>query len=346
MKNLFTVLLILLLCRTVTSQERFEFQEYHMAVPVKMIIYAGDGESAQKASGAAFKRFEQLNKIMSDYDYESEVMRLCRENWSMEKHTQVSEDLYRVLLKSKEFCTQSNGAFDITVSPIVKLWRRAKRLRAMPEKELLEKAKALVGDSFWEIDTETKTVRILKEGIRFDLGGIAKGDAIDQAVLTLQEHGIQAGLVDAGGDLRVFGTPPHHNRTCEKSNRYGNRNGWIIDIPSHEGITGKIVANDLAAASSGDSEQHLIFDGKRYSHIIDPRTGMPMTDCGTVTVTAPDAVTADALASILSVLSPEEGLALLEKYPGTGAVITREQNGRQKTWVSPHWNDYFQTTEQ
>jgi len=329
----FFLLACCLTCRDLSAQQRFEYQEYRMAVPVRIIVDAENQKQADEAAQAAYSRFQQLDQIMSDYDPESELMRMCREAGATGQPVRVSDDLWRVLVKAKEISGVSNGAFDITVSPVVKLWRRARRLQRLPETELLEEAQSLVGDHYWELDAETQSVRILKDGVRMDLGGIAKGDAIDQAIEILKEHGIRAGLVDAGGDLRVYGTPsePKWNSKGEPVQ------AWIIDITKHGQTAARIFATDLAVASSGDLEQHLVIDGVQYSHIIDPRTGTALTDHGAVTVTAPDAITADALASALSVLSSEEGLLLLEKYPGSAAIITRMSQGTMKTWASPLW---------
>ena len=312
-----------------------------MSISVRIVVCAESESKAQLAAESAFRRVHELDAIMTDYDSDSELMQLCRQGGKTSEPVVVSNDLYRVLQKSKQFSTDSQGAFDITVGPIVRLWRRARRLHEFPEKRLLDDALVLVGNDLWEIDAETQSVTIKKDKVSFDLGAIAKGYIIDQAIAVLKRHGIAAALVDAGGDIRVYGIPGDNNA-----------NGWLIGVSAHDKEVGRVVSDGIAMASSGDLSRYVMLDGVRYSHIVDPKTGTGLTTQTAVTVFAPDATTADALATALSVLPPEEGLKLLTKYEGTAAMICRQspQNthvtqNKAEVWYSEKWGPLVTAVE-
>jgi len=275
------------------ASERFEFEETHMGVPVRIIMYAPSSEVADKAAQEAFAAFHTLNGIMSDYDSESELMLLCANDGS----DQVSDDLFAVLQAAKHYSTISEGAFDITVGPMTRLWRRSQRQHELPSEELVQRAKELVGNHLWELDEgndeKTRSVRLLKPGMKLDLGAIAKGYAIDQAFEIIRMHGITSMLVDAGGDIRVGSPPP-------------SAEGWKI-AKSNETVFMK----EAAMATSGGRFQYVEIDNVRYSHIVDSTTGLGMTSLSTVHVTAPTAMQADALATAISILGEEKGKTLI-----------------------------------
>jgi thiamine biosynthesis lipoprotein len=310
---------------TLSATERFEFEETHMGVPVRIILYAESAENAQTAAKNAFECFRVLNKIMSDYDSESELSKLCvafdsfngHSNDHGQKAVPVSRDLFAVLKSAKHFSNISDGAFDITVSPFVRLWRRSRRQKELPKQRYLDQARELVGNHLWTLDESTQSVQILKSGVRFDLGGIAKGYAIDRAFETIQKYGIETMLIDAGGDLRVGKAPP---------------DGWKINLNGEE----TIIVDNIAVATSGDQFQFVKINGVKYSHIIDPQTGLGLTTPCTVHVTAPTATDADALASATTVLKPEQGIALIETLKNSSVKIIFHQDNRifqSKNWT-------------
>jgi thiamine biosynthesis lipoprotein len=235
--------------------------------------------------------------------------------------------LWQVLARARDISERSGGAFDVTVGPIVRLWRRARRQHEFPSADRLEEARQLVGYQMVRMDPKHRSVELLKPGMRLDLGGIAKGYAIDQALLELRKHGIPRALVDAGGDAGVGNPPP-------------DRPGWRIGIARLEPETAPnrfLCLSNCGVATSGDTFQFVELGGRRYSHIVDPRTGIGLTDHSNVTVVAPDATTADALASAISVLGPEKGMQLVEQMPGTAALILRAPEGRLETYESCRW---------
>ncbi|MDO4587230.1 MAG: FAD:protein FMN transferase [Planctomycetia bacterium] len=298
---------------------RFEFLESKMGVPVRIVLFAENEALAQQGADAVYRRFDELNAIMSDYDPESEIVQLCRKSDSENRAIFVSPELQTVLTASRAFNELSEGAFDITVSPVVKLWRRSRMFKTLPPSANLERAKELVGNNNWTISDNQ--VRILKKGVRFDLGGIAKGFALDEALKVLEDLGINSVLVDAGGDVRVGNSPP-------------DKEGWTIGIASLDDDAKPafyISLKNAAVATSGDTFQFFEIDSVRYSHIIDPRSGEPLTGHSVISVIAPNAITADALASAMNVLEPEKSLSLAEKLDQVEVLIFRLKNNELST---------------
>lgn len=305
---------------------RFEFLRTEMAAQVKIVFYCIDAATANGAAEAAFARIRQLNAVLSDYDSQSELRRLC-DTSTEGKAIPVSEDLWRVLARAQEFSQRSGGAFDVTVGPVVRLWRRARRREEFPPADRLEEARQLVGYELVRLDPERRTVELLKPGMRLDLGGIGMGYAIDEALVELRKHGITRALIDGSGDIGVGDPPP-------------DKSAWRIGIApleQEESLNRLLCLSNAAVSTSGDKYQFVELGGRRYSHIIDPRTGLGLTDHSSVTVIAADTTTADALASAVSVLGPEKGLQLIDQTPGAAALIVRAPEGRLETYESCRW---------
>lgn len=279
---------------------RFEFAEEHMGTKFRLVFYAADEASARKASQAAFHRAAVLNGIMSDYLPDSELMRLCQQAGG--PAIPASADLFAVLARAGEIAHMTDGAFDVTVSPVVRLWRRSRRTRALPDAEQLAVAKALVDYRLVTLDPDLRTVRLAKPGMKLDLGGIGKGYAADAIQLVLKQHGVTRALVAAGGDIAVSAPPP-------------GKEGWTIGVISAPGEAREgpsLLLHDAGVSTSGDIEQYAEIGGKRYSHIVDPRTGMALTESWQVTVIAPNATTSDAMTKVLCILGPERGMKSIE----------------------------------
>ncbi len=309
--------------------ERFESTQPQMGVPFKIIIYASDEATATAATRAAFERIAALNDILSDYDPHSELRRLSQTAQGSEG-ARVSKDLWRVLARSQSLARQTDGAFDVTVGPYVRLWRRARRQKEMPSPDRLADARARVGYRLVELDEATQHVRLLKPNVRLDLGGIAMGYAVDEALATLRGRGITHALIDASGDVGVGCSPP-------------DAAGWTIGVVplSADGTPSRrIRLKDAAVTTSGDAFQHVVIDGRRYSHIVDPRTGLGLTDRSGVTVIARDCTTADSLATAVSVLGPKAGLKLVEATPGAAAFIVRATDEGVETFESSRFGEY------
>ena len=291
------------------AQVRHEFSELHMGLEVRIVLYAPDETRARAAARAAFDRIAALEDIMSDYRAKSEIRRLERREGEW---VPVSEDLFRVLGLAIEIASASDGAFDPTVGPLVALWREARRLRRLPSDAQLDSARGRVGWRRVSLDTARQRVRITGEGTRLDLGGIAKGYIVQQAVLALRELGVTSALVEAGGDIVVGDAPPGHA-------------GWHIETPTGDSTVraGAAALTKTAISTSGPGAQFVEIGGKRYSHVVDPRTGFGLTNGAQATVIAFDGALADALSTALTVLGREEAVHLLARYPGVTASVKR-----------------------
>lgn len=307
---------------------RFQYSGVEMAEPVKIVLYAPDEAAAEKAAQAALDRIHQLNGVMSDYDAESELRRLC-ETAGSGRAVPVSEDLFRVLAAAETWSRKSEGAFDATVGPVIRLWRRARRQREMPKPEALEEARRAVGYQHVKLDPGRRTVELVKPGMRLDLGGIAAGYAVDEALRVVRKHGIERALIDLGGDIRLGKAPP-------------DRPGWRIGVAPLEPDAPPsryLRLSDCAIATSGDAWQFVVLGGKRYSHIVDPRTGLALTGRSSVTVVAPDGMTCDALGTAVSVLGPDKGMKLIEDTPGAAALILHAPKDKVETFESKRWRE-------
>jgi thiamine biosynthesis lipoprotein len=321
-----SLLLAFALAGCAAPLERHEFREPHMGTEFRLVLYAPSAARANAAAQAAFARIAELDGELSDYDPESELSRLgaASDAGAPTGAIELSGDLARVLARSLAIARASNGAFDPTVGPLTQLWRRARRQGELPDDARLRAALASVGWKSCELDEQTGTARLLAVGMRFDLGGIAKGFALDEALKELERCGIERALVVGGGEMRAGRAPP-------------DRTGWRIELTpfANETEVGAIELADAAVATSGDAEQALELDGVRYSHILDPRTGRALTRRTAASVIARDATTADALATALCVLGPSDGLALIETMPGTHARISVIDGARAETVQSP-----------
>lgn len=265
----------------------FEYSQLHMGVRVQISLFATDRETAERACEAAFARFAQLEQSMSDYRPSSEIRRLAAAEPGVQ--VRVTSDLYRVLEQARRVSALSDGAFDITCAPLVSLWREAFSSKVLPAKDALAEAKGRVGSRHFLLDAANQSVELRRDGIVFDLGGIAKGYACDEALRTLSAKGVTRALVEAGGDMAASDPPP-------------GKEGWRIAI---RGAADQVFLKNQALSTSGDSAQFVVIDDVRYSHIIDPRTGFGLTGARQVSVVARRGITTDPLATALSVLGPE-----------------------------------------
>jgi len=306
---------------------RFTYTEPHMGTKFKIILYAPDRATADAASQAAFARIAALDGIMSDYRPTSELMRLCQKAGG--EPVPVSEELFFVLSRAEEVSRLSGGAFDVTVGPIVKLWRRARRTERLPDPDDLSRALALVGYDKVRLDAKARTVQLLKPGMQLDLGGIAKGYAADEALRELERHQVTRALVAAGGDIAASGPPP-------------DADGWTVGIAPLEDPDSKpsrsLLLKDAAVSTSGDAEQYVEIDGKRYSHIVDPKTGVGLLGRRSATVVARRGIWADSLTKAVIVPGPERGLATIDRLEGTAALYVLKTDKGEEVFRSKRWS--------
>jgi len=309
--------------------KRFAFSEPHMGTTFEIVLYTSDEETAKQAARAAFARIAELDGIMSDYRPTSELMKLCEQAGG--PPVKVSDDLFAVLEQAQKTAQLSAGAFDVTVGPIVRLWRKARRTREVPSAEALKKALALVGHEKMQLDPLARTVQLMLVGMLLDLGGIAKGYAADAALAVLRRRGISQALVAAGGDITVGDPPP-------------KTSGWKVGIAPLKNPEGKpshyLLLKNAAVSTAGDASQFVEINGVRYSHIVDPKTGLGLLGRRSVTVIAGSGMRADALDTTVCVLGPERGLALIEAAKDSAALYVFEVDGELNTRATKRFAEY------
>ncbi|HWE02159.1 MAG TPA: FAD:protein FMN transferase [Tepidisphaeraceae bacterium] len=314
--------------------QRYEFVQPKMGTVFRIVLYASDKATADRAASAAWARVDQLNATLSDYDPKSELSRLGQRTLDgpMPEPVPVSDDVYRMVELSIEAAKQSDGAFDITVGPLTQLFRRSRRLETLPTPQRVADAKKSVGYQYLKLDPQRHAVQLLAPKMRLDVGGIAKGYTSETILKLLRDQfGITRALCGAAGDIAVGDPPP------------GKKN-WIValdQLDAGEKSRGAYVQlHNYGVSTSGDTERFVIIDGVRYSHIIDPRTGYGLTNRTNVSAIAPDDTVADWLAAAVCILGPEKGLALIERTPGAAARITKIEGGSIKVWESRRFKDF------
>lgn len=262
---------------------KYVYSQVHMGVNFTLTLYARDEKVAQSAAVKAFARIQKLDEIMSDYQARSELNQL---NQSAFQHdTRISQDLYRVVDKSLALSRETNGLFDITIKPLVQIWRNTRKTGLQAPPSEIEKARERVGFRYVRLVSKTRSIRFLKDGITLDLGGIGKGYACQEAIKEVSASGISSAMIEGGGDLYCSKAPP-------------STKGWVISI---EGTSDKVTLIDRAMSTSGSTVQFVEVGGKKYSHIIDPRTAMGLTTRRQVTVIGKDGAKVDALATVFCI---------------------------------------------
>jgi thiamine biosynthesis lipoprotein len=255
---------------------------------------------AEAAINAAQDALARVESMMSRYGSTGLLVRINAADAG--EATMVSPELMDVLLAARQAAIDTDGAFDVTVLPLISLWDDVEDAAELPTPDAISEVMSHCGWSHITLQTDTEPGQVIKDdpAVRIDLGGIAKGYGIDQAMAAMEEAGAQAGLVNVGGDIGVFGQCPTSDH-------------WPIDIrsPFEEGqYIGTVEIDSGVVCTSGNYERFWMIDGARYSHILDPRTGMSADASPSVTVWAPTGMQADLWATALSVLG-EPGLAML-----------------------------------
>jgi thiamine biosynthesis lipoprotein len=314
--------------------QKFVYEKAEMGLPFRISMYAPDEATAKAAADAAYDRISVLNGIFSDYDSDSELSRLSQTS-GQGKAVHLSTPLWEVLVRAQEYAARSDGAFDITVGPLVSLWRRARHKQELPSPALIAEMKARVGYKNLRLDPEHHTAELLIPEMRLDLGAIAKNYAVEDAIKVLKQHGITRALVGGSGDMAASDAPP-------------GQPGWRIEVAPLDAPGAPppqvIYLKNYGIATSGDIFQHVEIEGKRYSHIVDPRTGYGLTDHSLVTVVAPDSMIANGLTTAISVLGPERGLKLVEATPGAAAHVVRKPGDKIEALDSSRWKDVPKAT--
>lgn len=271
-----------------TTLHRYEFTHPQMGTVFRLVFYTEQYPANAAATAARiFRRVDTLNQIFSDYLPESELNRLSDRAGNPEP-VAVSAELADILRRARRFSKASDGAFDVTAGALIRLWRRARSMQEMPDSARLNAALQTVGWRSVKF-AGNQHVRLARPGTRLDLGGIAQGYAADECLRLLYAAGIRQALVDAGGDIALGGAPP-------------GTTGWRIEKPGTDPDKPEVLyLSNCGITTSGATYRYLELNGIRYSHIVNPKTGLGLTHRVLVTVQAPDATTADAWATAISV---------------------------------------------
>jgi len=250
-----------------------------------------------------------VDSLMSTYRSSSDLSRVNAAAGSA-MPVRVAPHTMAVLEKALLYWRLSGGAFDPTVGPVVQAWAQAGMRRRRPDRRALDSLRRLVGFGGVELDSAQSTVRLPRVGMRLDLGGIAKGFALDLARRALRDDDVRGGSIDLGGNLLFFGRPP-----------YGGR--WrvqILDPLDRDRVVGGFTLDSGAVATSGQYEHYVVIQGRRYGHLIDPRTGEPSRGVLSATAVGPLGQWSDGLSATLFLSGPRRGSALADSLPGVSAV--------------------------
>ncbi len=316
-----------------SQTSKFTFQRPKMGSPFIISVFTDDSLTLLPIIEKAYLRVDILNQIFSDYLDSSEINTVCH---NVKIWQPISNDLHHILKISEKANQMSGGAFDVTVGHIVKTWRKARKNKQMPDDATLQAAFQKTGFKNIEIDANSPRMRFHTEGVLLDFGGIVKGFAAQEVVDILTKNGFPYCLVDAGGDL-VAGKKPRQGQV--------ESGGWkiAISLPNSDRkmMPHLLSIQNQAVATSGDMYQFFEHDGKRYSHIVNPKTGLGLTHQRNVTVIAPDGATADWLATACSILPMRKAKRLIKKYPNTALLILENKKGKIKSVQSSQFAKYF-----
>ena len=326
---LFFILLFIGLSANAQLQ-RFSFTESKMGSPFTIIFYDNDSVRARFIAQNCFQRVDSLVNIFSDYIDSSELNRLCA-HAGTGLYFKCSPLLFDMLLKSKYAYEKSKGSFDITLGPVTRLWRRARKEKIFPAKTLVKEKLALTGCQKIQLDTLTHTVCLQQAGMQLDLGGIGQGYIAQEVIDFLKHQHIDNALVNASGDIVCTGTPP-------------GTQGWTIavNVPESEDelLPDQLLIANRSVTTSGDVYQYMEHHGKRYSHIVDPATGYGITSQKNVTVIAGDGTTADWLTKACSIL-PINTAKELAAHLHAALLIAEVRKGKPVLYMSKGFAQYW-----
>lgn len=292
-----------------------------MGTRVSVRLWHADAAAAQRAGTAVLAEFDRIESLMSTYIADSRMSAINRDAAS--GPVDAGEELFNLIERSVRLSAQSQGAFDITYDSVGRHYDFRASVR--PTDAMIATEVQRIDYRLLALDRAACTVRFLADGVRINLGGIAKGYAVERAIAVLRDHGVSSGLVTAGGDTRLL----------------GDRQGapWIVGVQNprdKEEVAVRLPLVNEAISTSGDYERFFEHEGERYHHIISPDSGRPARGVRSATVIGPDGVMTDGLSTAVFVLGPDEGIALLERLPGyEGLVIDDRQNVHFSEGLAP-----------
>ena len=295
-----------------SQAEWYKRDEAIMGTLIRVELWSEDPKIGKRAIDDVMAEMRRIDLAMSPYKEASELSKINRE--AAKTPVAISRELYDLIVRAQKLSVQTGGAFDITFSSVGYMYDYRKGVK--PSDEQIKKALPGINYKLITLDPKKHTIHFGRGGMRIDLGGIAKGYAVDRGIDILRRYGVEHGLVTAGGDSRVLGD--HRGRP------------WILGVRDPRRKDGVVVRMPLvneAISTSGDYERYFEAGGVRYHHIINPKTGHSASGVWSATVIGPDATTTDGLSTSVFVLGPKDGIALVDKIPGIEAVII-DANGK------------------
>lgn len=287
-----------------------------MSTFVKIVIYDNNIPETQveKIIDEAFLAIDRVDSIANRWNDSSVVAKINKN--AGKDFVLLDDDLIKILQESKHISEISDGVFDITIAPLLDAWNFHDFGSKVPTQEEISTALPFV--NYKDLIIDGNQVKLSKKGMKIDLGGIAKGFAVDKALDVIRKNGVTDALINAGGDIKAICSPLTK----------GKRNIWIKHPRDREKLFAHFKADDCNIATSGDYEQFFIADSVRYHHIIDPKTGYPANKSVSATISARTAMLADALATAVLILGPEKGIALINNLEETEGIIIYEKDDK------------------
>ncbi len=304
----------------IAQTNRYVFERGMMGSPFKLVLYAKGDSVATVAARKAFARIQQLNDSLSDYLNGSEINKLSAQSGSG-KWVPVGKDLFNILYASNEISRKMDGAFDATMGPVVQVWRRAVRQGKFPDDAEIREAMQKTGYKKMKLNSSARTVLLTEPGMRLDIGGLGKGFAAEEAMDVIRSFGIKSAMVDAGGKIVVTNAPP-------------GTKGWNITVSNGSDSLRTMLLSNTSVATSGPTYRYLEFKGIKYSHIVDPLTGIGLTSHIRTTVVHPNGAVSDALATAFSIVGINRTKKYLRSFPKTKVWLSELSDGRVTEWNS------------
>ncbi len=276
---------------------------------------AENKQLAWDAINAGIEEITRIEKLISSWDEHSQTSEINRQAGI--QAVKVDKELYDLIFRAKKVASLTKGAFDISYASMDRIWKFDGSMKEMPSPEIVAKARAKINWEHIITDRDKQTIFLQEKGMKIGFGALGKGYAANRAKAVMQEmEGVKGGVVNASGDLIAWG----------KSTNSTSRTIKIADPKDNTKVLGHLQLDNQAIVTSGDYEKFVVFEGKRYAHIIDPRTGYPTIGIKSVTILSPDAELCDALATSVFVMGKEEGLALINKLNGIEGLIVTDDN--------------------
>ena len=313
MKNNVTLLLLLFSLSTF-AQENFKRTLILMGSRFDITVVASNEKEGNKYIDSAIFEIARIEKLISSWDVNSETSLINK--LSGIKPIKVDKELFDLIERSIAISTLTNGAFDISYASMDRIWKYDGTMREMPSEEKISSSIKKVGYQNIIIDKEAQTVFLKLKGMKIGFGAIGKGYAADKAKALLIEKGVKAGIINASGDLNAWG-------------KQANGKDWMVAITNplnKNKVFSWLPINDSAIVTSGNYEKFISFNGIRYSHIIDPRTGYPSTGIISTSIMTSNAELADAISTSVFVMGVETGLDFINQLKGVDCIIIDEQN--------------------